>query len=1396
MSESPLWERSFLCTTNFLKFVFNLMREFAFDSALFSLWREELEKNKYSTLSAGTFKIACSSRLSTSSQRYLSSSSVSIILKSDNDDGVINWQFDFINNGSCCFISAVDFKDAPRRFLCATYSKEIKRNILCLSSQGDRGTSWILEFINRNTVKIRCQDYPSYLRWEAEESSSSVSLGELPSADDSSFDWVLESDNNSPKSNGCRIIKRTFPIYQEKDIPVPNGEADNFLLSERFIASEQASKTYEVTGPWYVGTCYGGYAGDKKFPLNYSTHFFRPAKRLHYLINVEVVEATNSLEIEATLFDARDHGWGSANGGNLYILVYPRDGGEAVELEKVYFGEILSAKLNRDNKVKGVEIKLKCFSSFTFFGGEIIAVCFDSTHSGCSVMIEQCVVTIRDARPPNVLETVFFHTISGHSYVDKVDPSDYFKEKYGAQDPKITRICQMRKDGRGIFQIWYANFGDALTILLVVLVFCILIPIRFPNVDSGYLILAFMVDAILMDELRAVEIVYSNVVADKASTMTVASICGLIAHRKCEYKTTEQLTDVLRKVYDDEVIDRIEFEANIFANLSLFIKVGSVISEFSLKIVSVFGVYAPLIASLPVLFSLSTFCALTYQMVKDVTSIDYSYVGEIELKSSGATPFQKKDWSFDLRMASEINPQKYLIMPDGYIIERAIFQRNIICFRILQLAKKGRGCELLQRSPLSALLHEKKRPSMLLLNVPNNWPLPVKSGFWLANPDDIQCCMSNLFMLKAMFSHNSFEMAARKIVEISGHKFGFEPQYLYLQRLFVSLLRKGQPRTFRSNVHLLESMKHGMLSKTPVQDNAQHLIDFIQQYVEYNGDSEEYFKLNKPSENDYYNFNAVWGFSNILLGSIWPDDLWLQTSNLWYPLLSGDLEPSKQMVGMHNIANTTCHISKPLSWGSVSNWTDGSTLLVPSKGTISLQEKGSTTSSSTIHDIVNLSHDRRILMAKGYICIVLKATKKLINILWSDGSEDIDLISSRSGYAQSQIIVLYVLIAVVVEGDVHGNCQRGDYNYWRSIVDEEEPAVINPDQSILYICVDLLASLTVGVCPTVTILHLDFAKEIRKDFHTPEFLFLANYCFIYKVVNSFRTARMAADTEEYHEFRGKSLVCFRLLGKLLEIPRYTQWENELLSSIEIRKKTKGSAKMIVVDGLEVDGLELWLDATARETVDLNGAHAVKRWRSMDGNGRVLTAKFGNPILHDGGTYPHPSIRMTVPAPVCIEFDFDKVMQIDPPMQAIQTIISVHRFKNCKDHMQYIFSGDEQSPLCGEKDTISGQHGVHAAGMPFNKADIRLNSGVGKPTVQTTAWTDEFKVASVVMSMGPVPTDRMGSRINRIGRDRNFHDFAGFLVEVLVWNRELSEKEVLAVESYLHSKHAIPTVAAI
>jgi hypothetical protein len=244
----------------------------------------------------------------------------------------------------------------------------------------------------------------------------------------------------------------------------------------------------------------------------------------------------------------------------------------------------------------------------------------------------------------------------------------------------------------------------------------------------------------------------------------------------------------------------------------------------------------------------------------------------------------------------------------------------------------------------------------------------------------------------------------------------------------------------------------------------------------------------------------------------------------------------------------------------------------------------------------------------------------------------------------------------------------------------------------------------------------------------------------------------------------------------------------------------------------VEGLELWLDARAEETLRLDD-EKVLNWKSRDQCPAVRECTpcrsqdgsyIGSPILHQGG------------GSCSVEFDFDKTMAISPPLTVIQTIISVHKFKDPRSMDKrscfYIITGTSQGPFhggeasgAGDEDratdeagnfasplvgyTITSGHGAWegAEGQPFWEGSIRVNVEDAKPTNETQIWCDELRVATVTMD-NAVPVNGTASKVDRIGRDRDCHAFSGFVAELLVFNRLLTEDEIQSSEQYLRGRH--------
>jgi hypothetical protein len=89
-------------------------------------------------------------------------------------------------------------------------------------------------------------------------------------------------------------------------------------------------------------------------------------------------------------------------------------------------------------------------------------------------------------------------------------------------------------------------------------------------------------------------------------------------------------------------------------------------------------------------------------------------------------------------------------------------------------------------------------------------------------------------------------------------------------------------------------------------------------------------------------------------------------------------------------------------------------------------------------------------------------------------------------------------------------------------------------------------------------------------------------------------------------------------------------------------------------------LQLWLDATDNETIDLKGGPWVSSWKSKEYPGRkgpLTTLKLDG---QSGPPFYHPQDDFS---PASIEFDYNKTLYFDTRLTAIRTVISVHKYKN-------------------------------------------------------------------------------------------------------------------------------------
>ena len=71
-------------------------------------------------------------------------------------------------------------------------------------------------------------------------------------------------------------------------------------------------------------------------------------------------------------------------------------------------------------------------------------------------------------------------------------------------------------------------------------------------------------------------------------------------------------------------------------------------------------------------------------------------------------------------------------------------------------------------------------------------------------------------------------------------------------------------------------------------------------------------------------------------------------------------------------------------------------------------------------------------------------------------------------------------------------------------------------------------------------------------------------------------------------------------------------------------------------------------------------------------------------------------------------------------------------------------------------------------------------------MECSRWTDTGLHVGVLQLSSTIP----GTLVNRIGADRNCHHYCGTISELLVFNRTLSQQEIITLEVYLKGKFGI------
>lgn len=224
------------------------------------------------------------------------------------------------------------------------------------------------------------------------------------------------------------------------------------------------------------------------------------------------------------------------------------------------------------------------------------------------------------------------------------------------------------------------------------------------------------------------------------------------------------------------------------------------------------------------------------------------------------------------------------------------------------------------------------------------------------------------------------------------------------------------------------------------------------------------------------------------------------------------------------------------------------------------------------------------------------------------------------------------------------------------------------------------------------------------------------------------------------------------------------------------------------------GLTLWLDASDLSSLQLQGSN-VQVWQSKH---TESTHKNRRKLVGDGSKglpqyQTTGSNRLNAPS---VRFNYNATAMISPPMPSIGTVISVHTFHaNTGSRSQfYIFAGSQQGPFHGgSKNEVVTGHGSWVSPVVYN-GGISVNMAPEEKCADAKIWYDELKLARLTCSH-PFNASTLAKyhqwphthAVNRIGRDRRYHEFSGSIAELCVFDRLLSAREAREVEVYLAGK---------
>ena len=265
--------------------------------------------------------------------------------------------------------------------------------------------------------------------------------------------------------------------------------------------------------------------------------------------------------------------------------------------------------------------------------------------------------------------------------------------------------------------------------------------------------------------------------------------------------------------------------------------------------------------------------------------------------------------------------------------------------------------------------------------------------------------------------------------------------------------------------------------------------------------------------------------------------------------------------------------------------------------------------------------------------------------------------------------------------------------------------------------------------------------------------------------------------------------------------RYTEYK---INSNASEKTSTINDQELDIDGpIPENGLQLWLDTTNKSSLTFasdDNSNDVLIWESLV-NDIKLTADLETGIGRNpnrsslDAKYPQYHQTQNLNA-FSIFFDYEHTATFNKKFE-IQTIVSLHSFEseNGITHQQihgypyddglanfYIFTSNKQCYFHGPTSTKNGLFS-NAALKSVKHGKIRMDGNQYDADVKDVKQWEGGDVRIAIMEC----TDIVKG-ITRIGADRKNHHFAGSIIELIVYNRILNEKEKKHIQRYLINKY--------